>query len=157
MFSRAIVKLLAPVIFWLTHQAFRSKWYNRSARKHRWMMSCFRLAADSGHLKALSVYGHLLCLRGDGHKSKVQGAIYLERAAGMGDTRACYQMGRIYEQGFEGYFTIDDSKALDYYQQAAEQGHGLAINRLVTAYQQGELGVKVDADLSQRWHQQLPG
>ena len=74
-------------------------------------MSSFRLAADAGHRQALSVYGHLLFLRGDTTKSKIQGAIYLERAADRGEMKAQYQMGRIYETGFEGYFKIQFDKS----------------------------------------------
>ncbi len=157
MLARAILKLLSSPLFWVTHRAFRSKLLNRSARKHRWMMSCFRLAADSGHRQALSVYGHLLCLRGDSTKSKIQGAIYLERAAEMGDSKACFQMGRVYEQGFEDYFATDPSKAIDYYLRAAAQGHGVAINRLADAYQNGELELLIDADAARYWRGQLPG
>ena len=157
MFARAILKLLAPPLFWLTHRAFRSKLFNRSARKHRWMMSCYRLAADSGHQQALSVYGHLLCLRGDSPKSKIQGAIYLERAAGMGDSKACFQMGRVYEDGLEDYFDIDLAKAVDYYLLAAELDHALASNRLADAYQNGELGLSIDADAARHWRGRLPG
>ncbi|MEH6649809.1 MAG: sel1 repeat family protein [Motiliproteus sp.] len=121
------------------------------------MMRCFRLAADSGHQQALSVYGHLLCLRGDSSKSKIQGGIYLEQAAQLGDMKACYQVAKLYEEGFEGYFVINQDKALGYYQQAAELNHVLAVGRLADAYQAGELGLEIDTQLSQQWRQRLPG
>ncbi|WP_246480846.1 tetratricopeptide repeat protein [Motiliproteus sediminis] len=120
-------------------------------------MGTFRLAADVGHRRALSVYGYLLFLRGDSVQSRIQGAIYLERSASAGDARACYQMGKIYEEGFEFHFRPDSAKALTYYRQAAAKGHALAITRLADAAAQGELGLQPDAAEAERWRALMPG
>lgn len=156
MLSRSLLRLLAPLIFWGAYRAFRSKKFKHSGRKHRWMMSCFRLAADAGHDQALSVYGHLLFLRGDSRKSKIQGAIYLERAAEQGEMKAQYQLGRICETGFEGYFSINLTSAQDYYRRAAEKGHVLAITRLADGYARGDLACAVDPVKEAFWRQQMP-
>ncbi len=156
MLMRSLLRLIAPLIFGAAYRVFRSARFKHSGRKHRWVMSSFRLAADADHRQALSVYGHLLFLRGDTTKSKIQGAIYLERAADRGEMKAQYQMGRIYETGFEGYFKIQFDKSQIHYQRAAEQGHVLAITRLAEAYAQGELGLVVDAAKSTFWLQQMP-
>ncbi|MEH6471534.1 MAG: hypothetical protein V7752_09790 [Halopseudomonas sp.] len=153
---RGLLKVLAPLIFWVAYRAFRSKSFKHSGRKHKWVMSSFRLAADIGHCQALSVYGHLLLLRGDTTQSKIQGGIYLERAAELGDMRAQYQIARVFETGFESFFHSDFGKARSFYQQAAEQGHVLAITRLADAYAQGELGLEVDVVQSASWRQKMP-
>ncbi|MFT6915023.1 MAG: TPR repeat protein [Motiliproteus sp.] len=153
---RGLLRLLAPLIFWITYRAFRSKRFKRSARKHRWMMSSFRLAADIGHTEALSVYGHLLFLRGDSPKSTIQGAVYLERAATQGDMKAQYQMGRISENGGGKDDRINLDKALDYYLQAAEQGHVLAVTRLADGYANAELGLLQDTAKAESWRQKMP-
>jgi TPR repeat protein len=156
MLMRGLLRLLAPLIYWIAYRVFRAKQFKHSGRKHRWIMSSFRLAADIGYTEALSVYGHLLLLRGDSRQSKIQGAIYLQRAAEQGDMKAQYQMGRLYEAGFENHFQIDVDKARGWYQQAAEQGHVLAITRMADSFAQGELGLTVDAEQAGFWRQKMP-
>jgi len=157
MLSRALLSAVAPLLFWIAYAAFRSRWLRHSGRKQRWVMGTLRLAADVGYRRALSVYGHLLFLRGDSPQSKIQGGIYLERAAQQGDMKAQYQVGRIYEQGFEFYFRADTDKALHHYRAAAAQGHALAISRLADAAAQGELGLQPDAAEAARWRALMPG
>lgn len=154
MLVRMLFKQLAPLFFWLAYRAFRSRYFNDSARIRRWAMNSFRLAADLGNRRALSVYGYLLFLRGDTEQSRIQGGIYLERAAEQGDSKAQYQMGQIHEQGFASYFRIDPGKALACYRQAAAQGHTLAINRLHDVYSHGELGVVADQEQARYWQEQ---
>lgn len=148
---RWLMHLFAPLLFWLAYGLFRSPLARRSPASHTFVMKLFRYAADNGSGRALSVYGHLLHFRGEGVQNRIQGGIYLQRAAELGDMKAQYQMGRIFEQGFEHYFAVNEGKALDFYRLAAEQGHALAINRLVDAYEQGGLGLEPDAGMSQHW------
>ena len=157
MLSRVVLMAVAPLLFWVAYAAFRSRWWRHSGRKQRWVMSTFRLAADVGYRKALSVYGYLLFLRGDSSQSKIQGGIYLEKAADKGDMRAQYQVGKIYEEGFEFYFRPDPAKALHWYRAAAAQGHGLAITRLADAAERGELGLPPDPREAERWRALMPG
>ncbi len=154
MLLRVLLKQLAPLFFWLAYRAFRSRYFRDSPRIRRWALNSFRLAADLGNRRALSVYGHLLFLRGDTEQSRIQGGIYLERAAEQGDSKAQYQMGQIYEQGFAHYFRIDPEKALARYRAAAAQGHSLAINRLHEVYSHGDLGVAADHDQARYWQEQ---
>lgn len=156
---RWLMQFVAPLLFGFAYLLFRSSLFKRSERKHRVVMKLFRYAADNGSSRALSVYGHLLHFRGEGVQNRIQGGIYLQRAADKGDMKAQYQMGRIFESGFEHYFQSDDAKSLSYYQQAAEQGHQLAIQRLIDAYEQSELSVVTDAEQAQLWRskqQSLP-
>ena len=148
---RVINRLLAPLIYLIAYTLFRSSIKQRSRKKHNFVMKLFRFAADNGHKQALSVYGHLLHFRGEGVQNKIQGGIYLQQAAQKGDAKAQYQMGKIYEEGFEHYFQPDSSKAFKYYQQAAQQAHQLAVKRLIDIYTQGELDQEANAELAQQW------
>ncbi|UTW11910.1 tetratricopeptide repeat protein [Marinobacterium rhizophilum] len=154
---RLILKILAPLVFWLAYGLFRLRLFRSSRRRHRWAMKLFRLAAEQGHRKALSVYGHLLHFRGEGITNRIQGAIYLQLAADKGDSKACYQMGRVFENGFEHHFPQDPARSLHYYRQAAEQQHPLALRRLADACRHGELGQAPDSQEAERWEQQLNG
>ncbi|MGH1430717.1 MAG: tetratricopeptide repeat protein [Neptuniibacter sp.] len=149
-------RLIAPLVFMIAYTMFRSSVQKKSRKKHDLVMKLFRFAADNGHQKALSVYGHLLHFRGDGPENRIQGGIYLQQAAEKGDYKAQYQMGRIYEEGFEHYFQIDQFKALSYYTRAAEHGHQLAIKRLVDIFSEGELGQSVSREEALKWQSKLP-
>lgn len=128
---RLMMKLLAPLIFLLAQGLFHSAFARGSRRRHDWVMKLFRIAAESGHRRALSVYGHLLFFRGAGIDSRIQGAIHLQRAAELGDLKALYQLGRIHEAGFQPRFPVDPVQAEKAYRQAAEGGHPLAIKRML--------------------------
>ncbi|WP_286239643.1 tetratricopeptide repeat protein [Neptuniibacter halophilus] len=151
-----ISRMLAPVAFMLAYLMFRIPLFRASRTGHDRVMKLFRFAADNGSRRALSLYGHLLHFRGEGVENRIQGGIYLQRAAEKGDSKASYQMGRIYEQGFEHYFQPDPVKALAYYRQAAEQSHLLAIRRLVEVFAKGELEQAVDTEVADQWRARLP-
>jgi len=153
---RYLMRLIAPMVFWIAYGLFRVELGKGSLKKHSFVMRVFRFAADNESRRALSVYGHLLHFRGEGVQNRIQGAIYLERAAKAGDAKAQYQMGRVYECGFEHHFQQDEVKALVFYQQAGEQGHPLAVRRLFDVYSEGQLGQEVDEVQAQGWQQRLP-
>lgn len=152
-----LVPLFRPVYFWLGYGLFRSPFYRRQGRLHSFCMNLLRLAADLNHTRAQSVYGHLLHLHGDSQASKVQGGIFLERAANAGDMKAQYLTGRIYEHGYTAYFSPNPQQALHFYRLAAENGHIVAISRLVDVYENGELGQAADAQQAEDWHNRMPG
>ncbi|SIS99349.1 tetratricopeptide repeat protein [Neptunomonas antarctica] len=153
---RTLMKWLAPSIFVLAFAFFRSSLFKSSRRKHSQLMRVFRFAADNDSQQALSVYGHMLHFRGEGVENRIQGGIYLQRAADKGDMKAQYQMGKIYEAGFEHYFPPSNDKSLHYYQLAASQGHALAISRLISVYQTGELDQMVDDVKVKHWQEKQP-
>ncbi|MBV1790083.1 sel1 repeat family protein [Marinobacterium sp. D7] len=150
---RLVMKLLAPLLFWIAYGLFRSRVWRGSRRRHTLAMKLFRLAADNGNRRALSVYGHLLHFRGEGVANRIQGAIYLQRAAEKGDVKALYQMGRIHEQGFEHHFGIEPAQAVQAYRRAAELGHPLAVKRMVELCREGGLGLSPDAEQLTYWQQ----
>lgn len=127
---RTLGRLLAPLIFWIAYGLFRSPFARTHKARHDFVMKLFRYAADHRSRRALSVYGHLLHFRGDGMQNRIQGALYLQQAADLGDMKAQYQMGKLFEQGYEGFFQQDLLKARHYYSLAARQGHPLALTRL---------------------------
>lgn len=153
---RWLMHLLAPLIFYVAYGLFRTSVFKKSQAKHRLVMKIFRYAADNGSTRALSVYGHLLHFRGDGVQNRIQGGIYLQRAADQGDMKAQYQMGRIYEEGVEHYFQPNAEKARYYYELAAKQGHQLAVARMVDIYANGELSVPVDEGQANHWRTLMP-
>ncbi|KEA61730.1 hypothetical protein, SEL1 subfamily [Marinobacterium lacunae] len=148
---RLVMKVIAPLLFWIAYTIFRSPILRGSRRRHTLAMKLFRIAADNGNRRALSVYGHLLHFRGEGVASRIQGAIYLQRSADKGDVKALYQMGRIHERGFEHHFGIEPEKALLAYRKAAERGHPLAIKRMIELYSEGGLGVAPDKAQAALW------
>lgn len=144
-------KLLSRLVFVVARWLFRGPLVRRSPWLHIKVMKLLRYASERGNRDALSLYGHLLHFRGEDQASRIQGAIYLERAAELGDVKAAYQMGRVYEKGFEGYFQATPERSVAFYRQAASAGHTLAIKRMFEIYQHGELGVSVDQQESDRW------
>ena len=153
---RYLMRLIAPLVFWIAYGLFRAELGKGSLKKHGFVMRVFRFAADNDSRRALSVYGHLLHFRGEGVQNRIQGAIYLERAAQAGDAKAQYQMGRVYESGFEHYFQQDEAKALAFYLQAGQQHHPLAVRRLFDVYSEGQLGQLADDAQAQSWQLLLP-
>jgi TPR repeat protein len=151
-----LMKWLSPAIFSLAYWLFRSSIFKRSPKKHSMIMKVFRFTADNECRKALSVYGHLLHFRGEGVQNRIQGAIYLQRAADKGEPKAQYQMGKIFEEGFEDYFKPSNDKAFHYYLASAEQGHVLAIAKLIDTYQNGRLGKEADERLLSQWQSRQP-
>ncbi|WP_293267460.1 sel1 repeat family protein [Neptunomonas sp.] len=152
----ALIKFIAPGLFSVAFFLFRSSFLKKSQRKHRWVMRAFRFSADNDSRKALSVYGHLLHFRGEDIQNRIQGAIYIQRAADKGDMKSQYQMGKIYESGYENYFPVSDEKSLHYYRLAGLNGHTLAVSRMVKVYQEGELGLKCDLAETKRWQSLQP-
>ncbi len=148
---RTLMRWLSPTVFWIAFAIFRSPLFKRARWRHKLAMKLFRVASESGSVRALSVYGHLLHFRGEDVSSRIQGAIYLQRATEKGDTKALYQMGRIYESGFEHYFSVKLSESLACYSAAAEQGHPLALKRMYEIYQEGGLGEAADPAKAAHW------
>lgn len=152
-----LMRPLASLINGLAGYLFHLPVFRQSRLRHRLAMRLYRWAAERGSRAALATYGHLLHFRGEDLASRIQGGLYLQRAADLGDARSQYQMGRIYEQGFEHYFRPDPVKALAYYRRAGEQNHPLAVKRMIEVYEEGALGVAIDPARAECWRKrQLP-
>lgn len=73
----------------------------------------------------------------------------LERLAAAGDTTAMYDLGEAYEFG-RGLAKVP-ARAVAWYVQAGEAGHGAAAARLADAYLNGELDLAADATAAEMW------
>jgi TPR repeat protein len=67
-----------------------------------------------------------------------------------------YQMGKVYEMGYESYFSVSGEKSLHYYRLAASQGHTLAISRMIKVYKEGQLGEESNVDEVKHWQSLQP-
>lgn len=141
----------------LAERLFHTRWLlPRSPRTQRLTLRLFKRCADAGHPDALSVYGHMLFHRSASPQDKARGARYVVEAAHAGDLKAQYQVARIYEYGCAQYPSRDEY-AVTWYARAAKAGHYLAAERLVRAYQQGDLGLAVDGEQAGYWQQIADG
>ena len=155
MTSESVANFIGRVAGWLAYQSFRSPLARRSQWIHTQTMKLFRVAADRGDAPSLATYGFLLYFRGADQASKEQGALYIKAAAEAGDSRSQYQMGRFFEQGGSALLTKDDANAYGYYKKAADQGHPLAIQKMIDIYHNGELGQTPQTDKALDWSSKL--
>ena len=146
---------LGNLAAWSAYALFRSPIARRSKWVHDKTMKLFRVGAQRGSVKALSTYGFLLHFRGADAASKEQGALYIQAAAERGEAKSQYQIGKLYESGYPPVIFKLTDKAFEHYKAAAEQGHPLAIQRMVDIYTQGELGREIDLSAAQNWESKL--
>ncbi len=144
------IGVITRLKFLLAEKLFHSSVLRHSRLRHQWVMRLFKASANEGHLKALSVYGHLLYFRGISPLDKGRGVNYLLDAARQGDVKAQYQMGCIYEKGY-GHLQRSSEQAVRWFVRAAEQGHPLACRRMAKACTEGELGLAINPDQSEYW------
>ena len=149
------MSLIGNLAAWTAYAIFTSPLARRSKWIHDKTMKLFRVGAQRGSVKALSTYGFLLHFRGADAASKEQGALYIQAAAERGDVRSQYQMGKLYEAGYPPVIFKIADKAFENYKAAAEQGHPIAIQRMVDIYTNGELGRDVDFVVAKEWEAKL--
>lgn len=140
----------AHLFYPLVNGLFHTAWWSHAEKRHHWTMRALRWCAERGHLQAQSQIGHLLYFRGVNVQAKLDGVGFIVRAAEAGDSKAQYQLARIWEQGFQ-HVGPDLSQARVWYEKAAEQHHPLAISRLISAYSEGGLASSVDAAKVKYW------
>lgn len=75
-------------------------------------------------------------------------------AAYQGDAAAAFNLGQMYAVGES--VEQNSAKALYWVKLAAEKNYLLAVDVLATAYQNGDLGVKVDPDQAKIWADRIP-
>lgn len=148
----AQIGVMTRLKFLLAEKMFHSSVLSGSRLIHQWTMWLFKESANAGHLKALSVYGHLLYFKGVTPLDKGKGVTYLLDAAKQGDVKAQYRMGHIYEQGY-AHIQKNHENSVRWFVRAAEQGHLLACRRMAKACAEGELGLAINPDQSRYWEQ----
>ena len=120
----------------------------------KYCIKSLKLAADRGHLQAMSQLGSLLLRHGATRTDKRKGIEYLVSAAKQDVSEAQYELGRIYELGLELY-SKDVRMAVHWYALAAEGGSKQAARCLADAYGKGELGVTVSGEKAEHWKELL--
>ena len=78
--------------------------------------------------------------------------LMFRRAAEMGDPQGMYKLGVCYDFG-KGGLTMDEAKAVEWYQKAAEAGETGAMNRLGVCYEYGMAGLTRDEAKAVEWYQ----
>lgn len=87
-------------------------------------------AADAGHAKAMRAIASHFYARGDSRNGELDlAAAWYKKAASNGDVVAQYNLGSMLEKG-EG-LSRDKNSAINWYRQAARQGHSESQKRLV--------------------------
>lgn len=103
-------------------------------------------------LPLIVVVGFLFgCIFGENHSSDRTIAILqlIERAKG-GDPKSIYDLGRLYETGYDTIIPVDSVQSMALYLSAAEKGYAPARNFIGFKYYKGE-GVKKDIDSAFYW------
>ncbi len=95
----------------------------------RYCLVILRLAADRGHVCAMTQLGQLLLHYGATRLDKRKGIEYLTAAAKKNEPDAQYELGRIYQEGLALCFK-DEKQALHWYALAAEGGNTQAVRCL---------------------------
>jgi len=142
--------LLASVCFKVAARALDSIAYNSGELPPKYCIKSLKLAADRGHLQAMSQLGSLLLRHGATRTDKRKGIEYLVSAAKRDNPDAQFELGRIYELGLELY-TKDERMAVHWYALAAEGGNKCAARCLANAYGQGELGLTRSGEKAEHW------
>ena len=146
--------LLASVCFKLASRALENTTDKSSEVPPKYCIKSLKLAADRGHLLAMSQLGSLLLRQGATRTDKRKGIEYLVSAAKRGDSEAQFELGRIYELGLELY-SKDERMAVHWYALAAEGGNKSAARCLANAYRNGELGVVKSGEKAEHWKEQV--
>lgn len=136
---------------WIAYGLFRSPLARHSERTHHWVMKLFRYGAERGNRLALATYGALLHFRGADEGSRLQGALYIKAAAELGDARSQWLLAQFYEKGLLPVIPHNPRLAVETLERSGQQGHPLALKRLVDLYRQGGLGIEPDPKRAEHW------
>lgn len=79
---------------------------------------------------------------------------YFVKSAELGDMQAMYMLALHYENGTK-FMKKDIPLAWKWYLAAAEKGQSLAIERIIKAYREGELGQEVSPEKAKLWSSRL--
>ena len=108
-------------------------------------MSYYRKAAEAGYGPAMSRLAYLL----DKSEEDEEAIIWLKKAVQLGEAEGQFELARMYAYG-EG-IKQDKKVALELFTQSANQQYAPAIRVLALAYENGDLNLRVDYELSQQW------
>lgn len=98
--------------------------------------------ADLGDTRSMLGLAYMRLNPNEGRFDPVQAVAFLEKAAAAGSPEAQFELAKIYERGTG--VPVDETRALELYQAAADQDFADAINDLGFLYYQGGLGLPSD-------------
>lgn len=134
----------------LARRLFHWRWLMQQPRAWQWMQGQYARMAALGSVEAQSFYGHLLLFRGQGLGVRAEALRLLSLAAGAGDAKAAYQLGRQCLLG-DIQQAADAPSAVRWWARAAELGHPLAARQLSDLYRDGHAGLAADPTEAARW------
>jgi TPR repeat protein len=98
--------------------------------------------ADLGDTRSMLGLAYMRLNPNEGRFDPVQAVAFLEKASAAGSPEAQFELAKIYERGTG--VPVDEIRALELYQAAADQNFADAINDLGFLYYQGGLGLPSD-------------
>jgi len=108
-------------------------------------MRFYRKAAEAGYGPAMSRLGYLL----DKSEEDEEAIIWFKKAVQLGEAEGQFELARMYAYG-EG-IEQDKKQALELFTESANQQYAPAIRVLALAYENGDLGLRVDYEIAQQW------
>jgi TPR repeat protein len=108
-------------------------------------MRYYRQAAESGYAPAQTRLAYLL----DKSEENQDAVHWYRRAAAQGDAQAMHDLANLYAIGEGTEVNID--KALKLFTSSAQQNYHPAIRVLALAYENGQLGLRVDYEQARAW------
>ena len=112
-------------------------------------VNLFRAAAEGGNANAQYWYGHLISTGNGATRDVSIGADWILKAADAGVAAAMHEAGALWEQGLGR--PANNASALAWYRKAGDAGLKDAAARLASAYANGELGLRPNAQEAGRW------
>jgi TPR repeat protein len=110
-------------------------------------MSYYRKAADAGYVPAQTRLAYLL----DKSEENEEAVKWYQKAIAQGDAEAEHGLAGMYVSA-DG-IPHDNEEALRLFRSSATKGYPPAIHVMATAYEKGELGLRIDYELAREWLQ----
>jgi TPR repeat protein len=108
-------------------------------------MSYYRKAAEAGYVPAQNRLAYLL----DKSEENEEALRWYQTAAATGDAEAEHGLARMYASG-DGVIK-NNSEALRLFTSSANKNYTPAIRVMATAYEEGELGLRIDYEAARKW------
>ena len=105
----------------------------------------YRKAAEAGHVPAQNRLAYLLNIS----EQNEEALEWYRKAAASGDAEAEYHLAGMYAEG-DGT-PQDLGQALRLFTLSANKGYAPAIHVMAAAYEQGEMGLRIDYELVREW------
>lgn len=108
-------------------------------------MAYYRKAAEAGYVPAQNRLAYLL----DKSEENEEAFSWYQKAAATGDAEAEHGLARMYASG-DG-IKKNNSEALRLFTSSANKNYKPAIRVMAAAYEEGELGLRIDYETARKW------